>query len=107
LKGLIQAQSAYFSFKVLPDLKDAGYYSDKAVLSRKFVHENGCYQLFTVFGSLYYVDSVRAVLQSTFAGRVLESIFVIWPYVLIRPWFPTPRFKDAGTAWRSRTLSEE
>ena len=88
-------------------MKDAGYYSDKAVLSRKFVHENGCYQLFTVFGSLYYVDSVRAVLQSTFAGRVLESIFVIWPYVLIRQWFPTTRFKNAGTNAAGRSQKNE
>lgn len=103
LNGLIQVWSAYFSFKVLPELDDAGYYSDKAVLSRNFVHENAFYQLMVVFGSLYYNDGVRTSLRTSTAGRILEGIFVFWPYIVLRPWFPTTRFKDAGKSRAGRS----
>ncbi len=104
---MVQAHSAYFYFRVLPDLKDPGFYSDQAVLSRTFVHENTYFQLITVFASLYYFDPARSILQSTFAGRVIESIFVFWPFVLVRQWFPTTRFSDAGSGSKSRTKKNE
>jgi hypothetical protein len=77
--GLIQVHSAYFSFKVLPDLKDAGYYSDKAVLSRTFVHENSFFQLMACFGSIYYgpfvstFTSTSSSLSSSLSSSVSSS----------------------------------
>lgn len=56
LNGVTQAWSAFFSFKVLPELNDAGYYSDKSVLSRSFVHENAFFQILSVYGTLYYIE---------------------------------------------------
>ena len=88
---------------MLPELNDAGYYSDKSVLSRSFVHENAFFQMMTVFGSLYYVDTCRETLRSTWAGRLLEYVYMFWPYVLIRPLFPITRFKDAGSTHKGRT----
>jgi len=107
LNGVIQASSAYFSFKVLPNLSDAGYYSDKAVLSRFFVFENLFFQLYALFGSIYYNDDLRARMQSSLLGRGLEVIFVFFPYVLVRPWFPTTRFSKAGTSMSGRSKANE
>lgn len=101
--GLVQGISAFISFKVLPDLEDAGYISDKAVLSRNFVHENIFFTLMVYFGSIYYQPSYRTQLQSTTLGRILEALFVFWPYVLIRIWFPITRFRNAGTTQNGRT----
>lgn len=95
--GILQAWSAFFSFKVLPELNDAGYYSDKSVLSRSFIHENAYFQLLSVFGTLYFNDDCRKALRSTIPGRVLEYVWIFWPYILARPWFPITRFKDAGS----------
>ncbi|GAX14788.1 hypothetical protein FisN_25Lh018 [Fistulifera solaris] len=103
INGLVQGISAFVSFKVLPELEDAGYISDKAVLSRNFVHENIFFTLMVYFGSIYYQPSYRAQLQSTTLGRVLEALFVFWPYVLIRIWFPITRFRNAGTTHNGRT----
>ncbi|KAL7571398.1 hypothetical protein ACA910_007704 [Epithemia clementina (nom. ined.)] len=105
LNGIIQAWSAFFSFKVLPELNDAGYYSDKSVLSRSFVHENAFFQLMTVFGSLYYIDGCRAALRASWPGRVLEYVYMFWPYVLVRPLFPITRFKDAGSTHKGRSAN--
>mmetsp|Transcript_21246 Transcript_21246/g.30059 ORF Transcript_21246/g.30059 Transcript_21246/m.30059 type:complete len:469 (+) Transcript_21246:79-1485(+) len=107
LNGLIQAVSAYLSFKVLPELDDAGYYSDKAVLSRKFVHENIFFQLMTTFGSLYYHDGCRAALKSSIPGQIIEYVVIFWPYILLRTWFPVTRFKNAGSSKLGRTQSYE
>jgi hypothetical protein len=104
---VVQAQSAYFSFKVLPEIKDAGYYSDKAVLSRTFVHENIFYQLLSLAGSLYYQDHFRSNLQSTGAGRVVEIVYVFFPFVLIRHWFPKTAFNNAGTGRAGRSKKNE
>ena len=102
---MIQAWSAYFQFKVLPELDDAGYYSDKAVLSRNFVHENIFFQMMTFFGSIYYNAPHRQILRSSIPGRIVEYIFVFWPYVAIRTWFPVTRFNMAGTTRKGRTDS--
>lgn len=107
MNGILQAWSAYFSFKVLPNLDDAGYYSDKAVLSRNFVHENVFFQMMTVFGSIYYNAPAREALRSTLLGRCLEFIFVFWPYVLIRTFFPITRFSNAGTTHKGRTTQNQ
>jgi len=107
MNGLIQAVSAYFSFKVLPELADAGYYSDRAVLSRKFVFENCYFQCLSFFGSVWYNDTLRANLQSNELGKVLCHLFVFFPYVLIRPWFPTTHFKDAGSSMSGRSAANE
>lgn len=105
--GVIQATSAYFSFKVLPNLADAGYYSDKAVLSRYFVFENLYFQIYALFGSIYYNDALRSQMQSSLLGKCLEVMFVFFPYVLIRPWFPTTRFSDAGSSMSGRSKDNE
>ncbi len=121
MAGLVQVHSAYFSFKVLPDLEDAGYISDIAVLSRTFVHENSFYQLLTFFGSVYYGPSMLQFKHlkqeqpigytsqlmgdsaSTIFSTVIEYIFIFYPYVVLRPFFPTTRFKDAGTSATGRS----
>jgi len=105
--GILQGTSAYFSFKVLPELNDPGYYSDKAVLSRTFVHENIFFTLMCIFGSVYYNEQARETLRSSLAGRILEYIYVFWPYILIRTWFPITRFKNAGTTHNGRTTKNE
>lgn len=76
-------------------------------MSRNFVHENVFYSLMVVFGSLYYNDDCRASMRSSVIGKTLEFLFVFWPYVLLRFWFPTTRFKDAGTTYNGRTSRNE
>lgn len=105
--GIIQGYSAYFSFKVLPELDDAGYFSDKGVMSRNFLHENLFYQNMCMFGSIYYQSALRNTLQSSLPGKIMELLFVFFPYVLIRPFFPTTRFKDAGSRDNSRSTRLE
>jgi hypothetical protein len=92
---------------VLPELDDAGYYSDKAVLSRNFVHENIFYSLLVVFGSVYYNETARNVMRSNPVGLCLEGLFVFLPYVVLRPLFPTTRFKNAGTSRQGRSSTNE
>jgi hypothetical protein len=105
--GVIQGYSAYFSFKVLPQLKDAGYYSDKGVMSRDFLHENICFNVFCLFGAVYYNNDLRETLRSNLGGRIVEFIFVFYPFVLVRPWFPITRFRDAGTRDKTRSQNLE
>ena len=70
---------AFFSFKVLPELEDPGYYSDKAVASRSFVHENIYFSMMVVFGSIYYNDKFRGNLKAHWAGHDVAVVFVqIW-----------------------------
>lgn len=107
LNGVIQGYSAYFSFRVLPTLKDPGYYSDKGVMSRDFLHENVCFNVFCVFGAVYYNNALREVLQSNIGGKMMEYTFVFFPFVLVRPWFPTTRMMNAGTRAKSRSPQAE
>jgi len=107
VNGLLQGLSAFISFRVLPELNDAGYFSDKAVLSRNFVHENIFFTLMVVFGSMYYNDDARESLRSSLLGRAMETAFVFFPYVMIRTWFPITRFKDAGQTHKGRTARNE
>ena len=72
-------------------------------MSRNFVHENIFFTLMTVFGSVYYNDNTRQVLRSNLAGRIMEYIFVFWPYIVIRTWYPITRFSNAGTTRSGRT----
>lgn len=107
LNGLIQGWSAFFSFKVLPDLDDPGFYSDQAVTSRTFVHENIYFTLLAAWGSVYYNETWRDNLQSTVFGQVMEAIFVFFPYVMMRRFFPTTSFSSAGSGRRSRSERNE
>jgi hypothetical protein len=107
LNGLVQGWSAFFSFKVLPDLDDPGYYSDQAVASRTFVHENIFFTLLASWGSVYYNETWRDNLQSTVYGQVMEAIWVFFPYVMVRPFFPTTSFSSAGSGRRSRSERNE
>lgn len=107
LNGIIQGTSAYFSFKVLPDLIDAGYYSDKAVLSRNFVHENLFFSLMSVWGSIYYNTPVRSIMQTHLGGKLVEGIYLFFPYILVRTWFPVTRFSNTGTTYKGRSESNK
>ena len=60
-----------------------------------------------MWGSLYYIDDARYAMQRTLLGQILEAIFVFWPYVLIRPWFPVTRFSDAGSSSAGRSEKNE
>jgi hypothetical protein len=100
---MLQGASAYISFKVLPELEDPGYYSDKAVLSRNFVHENMFFTLMCNFGAIYYNNAARENLRSSLPGRILEYIFMFGPYVLVRPFYPVTRFSNAGNTHRGRS----
>jgi hypothetical protein len=105
--GLIQGYSAFFSFKVLPEAADPGYYSDKAVASRNFIHENVYYTMMAVFGSVYYNSEWRGKLQSGFLGQFVEILFVFCPYVAFRPFFPVTHFSAAGTGRNGRSQKNE
>ncbi|KAG7374369.1 hypothetical protein IV203_013464 [Nitzschia inconspicua] len=107
INGLIQGWSAFFSFKVLPDLDDPGYYSDQAVASRTFVHENIFFTLLATWGSVYYNETWRDNIQSTVFGQIMEAVWVFFPYVLVRPFFPTTSFSSAGSGRRSRSERNE
>eukprot|EP00977_Amphora_coffeiformis_P020334 scaffold8126_cov170-Amphora_coffeaeformis.AAC.8 len=108
LNGIIQGWSAFFSFKVLPELTDAGYYSNKAVLSRSFVHENVFYSFMCLMGAVYYNDNCRAALKAAgWPARIFELVYMFGPYVVIRPMFPTTRFSNAGTTRNGRTADAE
>ena len=60
-----------------------------------------------VFGSIYYNPTTRSALRQNMLGRVLEAIYVFWPYVLVRPWYPTTRFSNAGKTYKGRTSKNE
>lgn len=92
---------------MLPELEDPGYYSDKAVMSRSFVHENIFFALYCIFGSVYYNPLHREQLKASTIGHALEIIYVFWPYILVRPWFPVTRFSNAGTGRSGRTKVNE
>lgn len=84
-------------------MNDPGYYSDKAVLSRSFVHENIFFTVFASFGSIYYNHGAREILRSNLGGRIIEFAYVFWPYIVIRPWYPITRFSNAGQTYKGRT----
>lgn len=103
----MQGVSAYFSFRVLPEVVDPGYYSDRAVLSRVFVHENLYFSLLSYVGSTMYNDILRNNIQSNFFSSALQYIFVFWPYIMIRPWYPRTHFSLAGVARAGRSEQNE
>jgi hypothetical protein len=72
-------------------------------MSRNFVHENAFFALFSIFGSVYYHAGYRHSMQNSVIGRIVELIFVFFPYVLIRPFFPTTSFSNAGTSRLGRS----
>jgi hypothetical protein len=84
-------------------LSDPGYYSDRAVLSRTFIHENIFFTVMTVFGSVYYNETARANLRSNLPGRIIELTYVFWPYIVIRPWYPLTSFANAGSTYKGRS----
>ena len=107
IPGVVQSTSAYFTFKVLPELADPGYYSDKAVLSRRFIHENTYFGTVCFVGSLLYHDKIRSTMMVHPLGRMILLIFVYWPYVVVRPFFPTTRFSNAGSSMSGRSAKNE
>ena len=107
MTGLVQGVSAYFSFKVLPELADPGYYSDRAVLSRTFIHENTYFGLLTFMGSCMYNEKIHSNLMAHPIGRILLLIFGYWSYVVVRPFFPTTSFSNAGSSMAGRSSRNE
>ena len=105
--GLIQAVSAYFSFRVLPKAEDPGFFSDKAILSRTFVHENAYFQLLTWAGAFMYHDGLRTKVQSHFISMLVQCAFVYWPFIAIRPFFPKTSMSKAGLSVKGRTKQNE
>ena len=57
-----------------------------------------------VFGSIYYNSDCREVLRKNMGGRIIECIYIFWPYILVRPWYPITRFKNAGQTYKGRTV---
>jgi len=57
----------------------------------------------TLFGSVYYDSGLRENLRSSLPGRITELVFLFFPYVAIRPFFPTTRFSNAGKQTKART----
>ena len=60
-----------------------------------------------VFGSMYYNDAWRGSMKADPLGQAVESLFVFFPYVLLRPAFPTTRFADAGNSRLGRTKQND
>jgi hypothetical protein len=105
--GLIQGWSAYFSFKVLPELADPGYYSDKAVLSRVFIHENVYFTAISFLGACLYHDKVRANMMAHPLGRIILFVFAYWLYIVVRPFFPRTSFSNAGSSMAGRSKKNQ
>jgi hypothetical protein len=105
--GVIQGITAYFSFRVLPDIADPGYYSDKAVLSRRFIHENIYFSTVAFVGSCLYNNEIRTKMMANPVGRLIILTFLYWPYVAIRPFFPSTSFSDAGSSMAGRSSKNE
>jgi len=64
-------------------------------MSRQFIIENLFYHLLTTFSSLYYYPQFYKALQSNIFGKVIEVTMVFLPYILVRPFFPKTRLRDA------------
>ncbi|CAB9504091.1 expressed unknown protein [Seminavis robusta] len=106
INGIVQAYSAYFSFRVLPKGEDAGYYSDKGVLTRDFVHENVYFQLLCFMASTYYDSGRRECMRSNLPGKLAELLYVFFPYVLIRPFFPLTSFSKSTSRQKNSRSSD-
>lgn len=76
-------------------------------MSRSFVHENIYFALFCIFGSVFYHPNHRHKLREHPVGHIVELIYVFWPYILVRPWFPVTRFSNAGKGRSGRTQANE
>ena len=97
LNGCIQATSAIIQIGPTLNKKDEGeYFGNKhATVSFDFVAENLYYQILTTFSSLYYYPQFYNALRSNAFGQVIEIIFVFLPYLVIRPFFPKTKLRDA------------
>jgi hypothetical protein len=71
------------------------------------VHENIYFTVMAVFGSIYYNENARVVLRSNLGGRIIESIYVFWPFIVIRPWYPITQFSNAGQTYKGRTVKNQ
>jgi hypothetical protein len=91
----------------LPELADPGYYSDKAVLSRSFVHENTFFTTITFLGSCLYHDTIRTNMMAHPVGRIIMFLLSYWMYCVVRPLFPITSFSNAGSRQSGRTAKNE
>jgi hypothetical protein len=76
-------------------------------MSRSFVHENIYFTLMCFWASTYYHAGHRSTLRAHPIGRIAEAAFIFFPYIVVRPFFPLTRFKDAGTTYKGRSEKNE
>jgi len=89
LLGFFQAVSATLTFTFLPKKIHSGYFSDKGVLSYYFIKENIYYQMITLFGSIYILNTT--FMNNYYLPIIVSHIFLFLPYTIIRPFFPVTR----------------
>lgn len=58
-------------------------------------------------GSTMYNDTMFNNIQSNLFSKGLHYIFVYWPFILVRPWFPRTHFSMAGMARSGRSEQNE
>jgi len=92
LNGFLQACNASYFFSFLPRNADPGYYSDKSVMSYKFLLENIFFSGLLFFAAAYMNDTFYNAMQKV---PFIENLFVFLPYAVIRPFFPKTRFRDS------------
>jgi len=97
LNGCLQATSAIIQIGPTLEKTDKGeYFGNKhATVSLDFVTENLFYQILTTFSTLYYYPQFYNALRSNLFGKAIEIIFVFLPYLVIRPFFPKTKLRDA------------
>jgi len=108
---LIQVTSAIYYFRFLPKLDgetaDPGMYSDKGVLPYDWVKENLFFAIMITWGNIYYHDlGFNLVRGIGPLGTAIEVLFVMFPFEVLRPWFPKTHLKNAFI-YRSKTTSAE
>jgi hypothetical protein len=98
LSGFVQAIIASLSFRSLPRRQTQGYFSDRGVMSYEFVLENVFFSGLLLFQALYYSfrPFPRALLP-------VEVVFVFFPYIVIRPFFPKTSIRASYTADKERS----
>lgn len=106
--GNMQAISAIIQIGPTLQEKDSGeYFSNKGkTVSKDFIVENWYYQILTAFSSLYYYPKYFNLLRSSYIGLIIEIVFVFLPFLIIRPFFPKTRLRDAISKSKDLTTND-
>lgn len=106
--GNLQAISAIIQIGPTLQEKDSGeYFSNKGkTVSKEFIIENWYYQILTAFSSLYYYPKYFNILRSNYLGQIIEIVFVFLPFLLIRPFFPKTKLRDAISKSQDLTTND-